>query len=84
MTATAPVTGRRLLLVDKPDATQTYFIMGSVGIDATNPDRGNIQVVNTLYGGRFTSLFNTELALRAGTATGHTRGLRSPWCRGPL
>lgn len=70
LTATAPVKGRRLLLVDKPDATQTYFIMGNVGIDATNPDRGSIQVVNTLYGGRFTSLFNTELRIKSGYSYG--------------
>jgi len=70
LTATASVNGRRLLLVDKPDATQTYFIMGNVGIDATNPDRGSIQVVNTLYGGRFTSLFNTELRIKSGYSYG--------------
>jgi len=70
LTATAPVKGSRLLLVDKPDATQTYFIMGNVGIDATNPDRGSIQVVNTLYGGRFTSLFNTELRIKSGYSYG--------------
>ena len=70
LTPMAPVKGRRLLLVDKPDATQTYFFMGNVGIDATNPDRGSIQVVNTLYGGRFTSLFNTELRIKSGYSYG--------------
>jgi zinc protease len=62
--------GRRLLLVDKPDATQTYFAMGNIGIDATDPSRGPIRVVNTLFGGRFTSLFNTELRIKSGYSYG--------------
>jgi len=65
-----PQTGRRLLLIDKPDATQTYFAMGNLGIDATDPSRGPIQVVNTLFGGRFTSLFNTELRIKSGYSYG--------------
>jgi predicted Zn-dependent peptidase len=68
--AIKPVPGRRLLLVDKPDATQSYFIMGNVGIDALNPDRGELNVVNTLFGGRFTSLFNTELRIKSGYSYG--------------
>ncbi len=67
---TRPVTGRRLLLVDKPDATQTYFALGNIGIDATDPSRGPVDVVNTLFGGRFTSLFNTELRIKSGYSYG--------------
>jgi zinc protease len=52
----ADVQGKRLLLVDKPDATQTYYCIGNIGIARTNPDRVYIQVVNTLFGGRFTSI----------------------------
>ncbi len=62
--------GRRLLLVDKPDATQTYFAMGNIGIDATDVSRGPIEVINTLFGGRFTSLFNTELRIKSGYSYG--------------
>jgi len=64
------VTGKRVLLVDKPDATQTYFMIGNIGISATNPDRGYIDVVNTLFGGRFTSWFNTELRIKSGYSYG--------------
>lgn len=64
------VTGKRVLLVDKPDATQTYFMIGNIGINHTNPDRGYIDVVNTLFGGRFTSLFNTELRIKSGYSYG--------------
>ena len=36
-TAMARVQGRRVLLVDKPGATQTYFWLGNVGADRTDP-----------------------------------------------
>jgi len=56
--------------VDKPDATQTYFAVGNVGIARTNPDRVYLQVVNTLFGGRFTSMINTELRIKSGLTYG--------------
>jgi zinc protease len=65
-----PVTGKNVLLVDKPDATQTYFIVGNVGLSETDPDRAPVEVVNTLYGGRFTSLFNEELRIKSGYSYG--------------
>jgi predicted Zn-dependent peptidase len=65
-----PVKGKRVLLVDKPDATQTYFIIGNIGISRTNADRGYLEVVNTLFGGRFTSLLNTELRIKTGYSYG--------------
>jgi predicted Zn-dependent peptidase len=65
--------GRKLLLVDKPDSTQTYFQIGNLGIARTNPDRVFVQVINTLFGGRFTSTLNTELRIK----TGLTYGARS-------
>jgi len=68
--APKPVSGKRVLLVDKPDATQTYFMLGNIGINHTNTDRGYIDVVNTLFGGRFTSLFNTELRIKSGYSYG--------------
>jgi len=68
--ALKPIPGKRVLLVDKPDATQTYFMIGNIGITETNPDRGPIDVVNTLFGGRFTSLFNEELRIKSGYSYG--------------
>ena len=65
-----PISGKRVLLVDKPDATQTYIMIGNVGISSTNADRGYIDVINTLFGGRFTSLFNTELRIKSGYSYG--------------
>lgn len=68
-----PAQGRRLLLVDKPDSTQTFYTIGNLGISRTNPDRVFIDVVNTIFGGRFTSMLNTELRVK----TGLTYGARS-------
>ncbi len=68
--ALKPVTGRHVVLVDKPDATQTYFIVGNVGISETDPDRGAAKVVNLLFGGRFTSMFNDELRIKSGYSYG--------------
>jgi zinc protease len=65
-----PVTGKHVLLIDKPDATQTYFILGNVGLSETDPDRAAANLVNTLYGGRFTSLFNEELRIKSGYSYG--------------
>ncbi|MCX7604898.1 MAG: insulinase family protein [Bryobacteraceae bacterium] len=60
----------RLLLVDKPDATQTYFRIGMPGIDRRHPDRIALLVVNTLFGGRFTSMLNDALRVNAGLTYG--------------
>lgn len=66
----APVTGKRLLLIDKPDSTQTYFRLGNIGVTRTNPDRVYLEVVNTLFGGRFTSMLNSELRIKSGLTYG--------------
>jgi len=65
-----PATGRRVLLVDKPDATQTYFWIGNVGIARNDPDRVAIDLANTAFGGRFTSMLNTELRIKSGLSYG--------------
>lgn len=68
--AATSVQGTRLLLVDKPDATQTYFAIGNVGTVVTDPDRVAIRVVNTVFGGRFTSLLNEALRVESGYSYG--------------
>ena len=70
-------TGRRVLLVDAPTSVQTYFSIGNVGVARTDPRRAALDVVNTLFGGRFTSMLNSELRIR----TGLTYGARSQLVR---
>jgi predicted Zn-dependent peptidase len=60
----------RLLLVNKPGATQSYFYIVQPGIDAKNPDRIPLRLVNTLFGGRFTSMLNEELRIKTGLSYG--------------
>jgi len=64
------VTGRRVLLVDAPDSVQTYFWLGNVGVDRRYSGRPALDLVNTLYGGRFTSILNTELRIKSGLSYG--------------
>jgi zinc protease len=66
----ASAKGKRLLLVDKPDATQTYFAIGNLGVARNDPDRVAIRVVNTVFGGRFTSELNEELRVKSGYTYG--------------
>ena len=68
--AAARERGRRVLLVDKPGATQTYFWLGSVGAARTDPQRTAQGVVNTVFGGRYTSMLNTELRAKSGLTYG--------------
>jgi zinc protease len=65
--------GKRLLLIDKPDATQTYFAIGNIETTVGDPDRVAIRVVNTIFGGRFTSMLNEALRVESGL----TYGVRS-------
>jgi zinc protease len=60
------VTGRRVLLVDSPGSVQTYFWIGNVGVDRRYSGRPALDLVNTLYGGRYTSILNTELRIKSG------------------
>jgi predicted Zn-dependent peptidase len=70
----AKVTGRNVLLVDKPGATQTYFWLGNVGASRTDPARTAQTLVNTVFGGRFTSMLNTELRIKSGLTYGANAG----------
>jgi len=60
----------RVLLVNKEDATETQFIIGSYGIKRSNPEYIGVQVVNTILGDRFTSWLNDELRVNAGLTYG--------------
>ncbi|RYG41495.1 MAG: insulinase family protein [Chitinophagaceae bacterium] len=67
------IKGNRVLLINKEDAKETTFYIGAPGISRNNPDYVAIDVINTLFGGRFTSMLNDELRVN----TGLTYGARS-------
>jgi predicted Zn-dependent peptidase len=82
--AATQVKGKRLLLVDKPDATQTYFAIGNVGVSATDPDRVAIRVVNTAFGGTFASLLNSALRIESGYTYGANSFFQMEKAAGPF
>lgn len=58
--------GARVLLVDKPGATQTYFWIGNVAVDINYPRRAELDLANRVFGGTFTSMLMTELRVNSG------------------
>ena len=76
--AVSKSTGRRVLLIDKPGATQTYFWIGNIGVAVDYPNRAALDLANTVFGGRFTSMLNTELRVEAGLTYGASSLLQRP------
>ncbi|MBC8165060.1 MAG: insulinase family protein [Bryobacteraceae bacterium] len=72
--------GNRLAIVNKPDATETQFRIGLPGVDRTDADRVPLWLVNTLFGGRFTSILNDALRVNSGL----TYGANSSYDKGHL
>ncbi len=71
------ITEAKVFLVNKSDAKETTFIIGGAGVPRSNPDYVAMEVVNTIFGGRFTSWLNDELRVN----TGLTYGARSSFNR---
>ena len=68
----APVVppGGRVLLIDKPGAAQTYFWLGSNGVARSYEHRPALNLANTVFGGRYTSMLNTALRIESGLTYG--------------
>jgi zinc protease len=75
--------GRKLLLVDKPDATQAYFVLGAPGYAMGDKITASASAMNTLFGERFTSWLNTELRIKRGLTYGAGSSART-WAVGGL
>ncbi|MEO8230891.1 MAG: pitrilysin family protein [Ignavibacteriota bacterium] len=67
------LTGSAVYLINKDNATETTFMIGGFGVPMSNQDQIQIDVINTILGGRFTSWLNDELRVNAG----YTYGARS-------
>lgn len=63
-------TESNVLLVNKEDANETTFYIGAPGVSKNNKDIVAIEVINTLFGGRFTSMINSELRINSGLTYG--------------
>lgn len=60
----------RVYLINKDNAFETTFMIGGLGVPKNNPDQVQIEVINTILGGRFTSWLNDELRVNAGLTYG--------------
>jgi zinc protease len=63
-----------VILLDKPDARETTIRIGGKGISIFNPDSPKLSVINTILGGRFTSLLNDALRVKSGYTYGAQSG----------
>jgi zinc protease len=68
------VKGRKLYLVDKPDAPQSVIRISRVGADRMSPDYFPILVMNTILGGSFSSRLNMNLREKHGYTYGASSG----------
>jgi len=62
--------GRRVLVVDKPERTQTQVLIGTLGISAHDRDYVPLIVGNTAFGGLFSSRLNNEVRSKRGLSYG--------------
>jgi zinc protease len=62
--------GRRVLVVDKPERTQTQILIGTLGARARDPDLIPLLVGNTVFGGTFTARLMKEIRSRRGWSYG--------------
>jgi predicted Zn-dependent peptidase len=76
--AAAAVHGTKVLLVDKPGSTQTYFWLGNIGVSRSYEAHAALEVVNTVFGGRFTSMLNEELRSKSGLTYGAGSSVTQP------
>jgi len=60
----------KVLLIDKDNSRETTFLIGGYGVPWNNKDITQIQVINTIFGGRFTSWLNDELRVNSGLTYG--------------
>jgi predicted Zn-dependent peptidase len=82
--AAVPESGRRVLLVDKPGASQTYFWIGNVGVSRSFGQRAELDIANTLFGGRYTSLLMSELRTKSGLTYDARSSLLRPTLAGSV
>jgi zinc protease len=66
----AMVAGRRLLVVDKPERTQTQILVGTLGTSPGDDDHAAMVVANAVFGGTFTSRLMREIRSKRGWSYG--------------
>jgi zinc protease len=64
------VSGRKLVIVDKPERTQTQILIGCLGTHTADQDHVALQVANTVLGGTFTARLMQEVRVKRGWSYG--------------
>ena len=64
------VPGRRLVIVDKPERTQTQILIGCLGSNTRDEDHVALLVANTIFGGTFTARLTQEVRSKRGWSYG--------------
>ena len=67
--------GRRIVLVDKPERTQTQILIGTLGTRTRDPEHVPLVVANTAFGGLFTSRLTNEVRAKRGWSYGASSGV---------
>jgi len=62
--------GRRILIIDKPERTQSQMMIGTLGTSAHDRDHVALIVGNTAFGGLFSSRLNDEVRVKRGLSYG--------------
>lgn len=62
--------GRRLVVVDKPERTQTQILVATLGTSAHDDDHVPLLVANAVFGGTFTSRLMREVRSKRGWSYG--------------
>jgi len=75
--APVPRPGKSIIVVDKPDATQTQVRIGNTGVPINHPDRFSLLVANTVFGSGFTSRLIDELRVKRSLTYGASSGFPS-------
>jgi predicted Zn-dependent peptidase len=75
---------RRIYVVDKPEAAQSSFRIGTVGVARATDDYYALQVMNTILGGAFTSRLNNNLRETKGYTYGAFSGFGMRRDAGPF
>ena len=70
----APLTTRRVLLVDQPDASQAQIRIGAIAMARNDPQLLPSQVANTVLGGGFSSQLVEELRIKRSLTYGASSG----------
>ncbi|MBN1611851.1 MAG: insulinase family protein [Polyangiaceae bacterium] len=62
--------GRRLVIIDKPERTQTQILLGGRGTWPADEDHLALHVANTAFGGTFTARMTREIRSKRGWSYG--------------